>query len=595
MNRSLLLAASLAASLAALAHPVLAQQSIIQGGGWNAGHALMYSQSGNGQPVAQDSGPASGGAAGSGLSELQITSRGISGQAPYANTGTGPLNAHACLYDGPTTGAYHFLCLDPNAQGGGLLAYGYGGGASALPLQFSINGSIVSIPTGGYITGPGSATAGHLATWGTYPEILDGGAVPSVVPGTAISVVGGPAYTISVTNPYMTIGGQTINLGGTSLNQGNGPKLQLSAGSTGTGHCVEFDAAGNTVDAGGACNTSGASGVVNPATANQLAYYATTGAAVSGLTTVNNAILVTNGSGVPSESTTAPSGLTIPAPNVTTSFSYGGNAITFPTLAATLTYMSGSFTNGDCLKASGTAGAIADSGVTCGGGITVGTTSVGSGTNGALLYDNAGTLGNYTPAALSSNLCQPNFQVFTATGTYTTPTCNGVTANWLWVMERGGGGSGGIVSGSSCTTGTGGGVSAFNSVQAGAGASGGATSAPGAGGSSGVGTAFRQPGAVGQMGWSNGTVFIGGSGGGDGGAGGQNGGGANAAANSGAGGGGQGSNTNSLSCSGGGQGELAEFLITSPSSSYTATVGAGGTGGSGNGGSGQVAVLAGWQ
>lgn len=46
-------------------------------------------------------------------------------------------------------------------------------------------------------------------------------------------------------------------------------------------------------------STSTASGTVNNGTANQLAYYATTGTAVSGLTSANSATLVTNASGVP--------------------------------------------------------------------------------------------------------------------------------------------------------------------------------------------------------------------------------------------------------------------------------------------------------
>lgn len=46
--------------------------------------------------------------------------------------------------------------------------------------------------------------------------------------------------------------------------------------------------------------TSGASGIVNSGTANQIAYYAGTGTTVSGLTGANSALLVTNGSGVPS-------------------------------------------------------------------------------------------------------------------------------------------------------------------------------------------------------------------------------------------------------------------------------------------------------
>lgn len=46
-------------------------------------------------------------------------------------------------------------------------------------------------------------------------------------------------------------------------------------------------------------STSTGSGTVNSGTANQLAYYATTGTAVSGLTTANSATLVTNSTGVP--------------------------------------------------------------------------------------------------------------------------------------------------------------------------------------------------------------------------------------------------------------------------------------------------------
>lgn len=46
-------------------------------------------------------------------------------------------------------------------------------------------------------------------------------------------------------------------------------------------------------------STSTASGTVNAGTANQLAYYATTGTAVSGLATANSATLVTSSAGVP--------------------------------------------------------------------------------------------------------------------------------------------------------------------------------------------------------------------------------------------------------------------------------------------------------
>lgn len=137
MLRHVLTAALLLASSAA----ALAQGAVLQGGPTTPGHAPMYVGQGSSQAVVQDSGPASGGAVGLGLSELLLAKRGT-GAAPYANGGTGPLGTSACMYDGPTNAAagYHYLCMDPNAQGGGLIAYGAGGAASALPLQFLVNG-----------------------------------------------------------------------------------------------------------------------------------------------------------------------------------------------------------------------------------------------------------------------------------------------------------------------------------------------------------------------------------------------------------------------------------------------------------------------
>jgi len=56
----------------------------------------------------------------------------------------------------------------------------------------------------------------------------------------------------------------------------------------------------------------GTGGTVSPGLANQLAYYAAAGTTLSGLTTANNGVLITSAGGVPSISSTLPSGLTIP-------------------------------------------------------------------------------------------------------------------------------------------------------------------------------------------------------------------------------------------------------------------------------------------
>jgi hypothetical protein len=150
-----------AIAVLALATASSAQNVPLQGGPWTAGHSPMYSVSGGSQPVIQDSGPAGGGAIGAGLLELLQVSQAANGvtTAPYANSGSGPLSTHACFYDAPITNqtGYHYLCLDANAQGGGLVAYGAGGGAAAVPLKFNINGTVwnpLSTPGGISATAP---------------------------------------------------------------------------------------------------------------------------------------------------------------------------------------------------------------------------------------------------------------------------------------------------------------------------------------------------------------------------------------------------------------------------------------------------------
>lgn len=106
-------------------------------------------------------------------------------------------------------------------------------------------------------------------------------------------------------SPFVTIGGQNIPFGSATTNQGNGSKLQLAAGAFTTGHCPVYDASGSLIDSGGGCSGGGGGGV-NPGTANDLAFYQISGSAVSPLTTANNGVLVTNGSGVPSISSTLP-------------------------------------------------------------------------------------------------------------------------------------------------------------------------------------------------------------------------------------------------------------------------------------------------
>ena len=143
------------------------QSAVSQAGPPSAGHAPMYLNSSGGQTFVQDSGAARGGANGVGLSELLLSARGT-GMPPYAGQGTGPYGTNFCDYDAPITNAtgYHFLCLSANANGGGLLAVGYSGGASPLPFSFNLNGASYQFPfTIGGIVGPSTTTINDFACW----------------------------------------------------------------------------------------------------------------------------------------------------------------------------------------------------------------------------------------------------------------------------------------------------------------------------------------------------------------------------------------------------------------------------------------------
>jgi hypothetical protein len=101
------------------------------------------------------------------------------------------------------------------------------------------------------------------------------------------SSTGVPGYTGSMTNGQLVIG----STGATPV-----------VGSiTGAGSITVTPGAG-TIQI-----SSSAGGVVNAGIINELAYYAATGSAVSGLATANNGVLITSGAGVPSISSTLPS------------------------------------------------------------------------------------------------------------------------------------------------------------------------------------------------------------------------------------------------------------------------------------------------
>lgn len=280
--------------LVASAASAFGQSTVRQGGAYTSGHVPMYIQGGGtgSNPTIQDSGAASGATTpGVGVSELQITARGT-GSAPFAAQGTGPLGTTFCQYDGPITSAagYHYLCMSANSQGGGLLAYGKGGAASALPLSFNINGTTYQFPfTIGGIVGPGTTVIGHQALWAnTVGTLLSDGGVP-------------------LSSPNSVTSGSLAVYSGTT-----GKILGELAFPGGTSNFLRAD--GTFAAPAGASITVGTTTVAS-ATSNAILY--SVAGTLQNIAPANNSVLITNGSGAPSLSTVLPSGLTLPNPTVT--------------------------------------------------------------------------------------------------------------------------------------------------------------------------------------------------------------------------------------------------------------------------------------
>jgi len=165
----------LAALVVALSVAPAFGQAILQGGPWAPGRAPMYVGQSGSQPIVQDSGSAAGGGIGLGLAEQLLQVRSSTNTYPAANAGNGQFSTNWCDYDGPTTNAtgYHFLCMSPNAQGGGLIAYGAAGGASALSFAFNVNGTSYPFPFAvGGIVGPGTTIINDVACWNNITGTL---------------------------------------------------------------------------------------------------------------------------------------------------------------------------------------------------------------------------------------------------------------------------------------------------------------------------------------------------------------------------------------------------------------------------------------
>ena len=213
-----------------------------------------------------------------------------------------------------TTSAGLFSCVNSRPVGP------YGTGGSVLPVY----ASSAALPA---VT---SANAGSFAFVSNCPNGSQSGNGATGCPYVVNNVGAWTAlpYPPSAT---ITVGGQALYLGGSTNNQGNGTKIQLASGGFTVGDALAFDINGNAIDSGVApSGGTGGGGTVTTGAVNAIPFYPSAGATVAGLTVIPNAVLATNSGGVPSEVSTLPPALIIPAPTIS------GSTLTGTTSAATV-------------------------------------------------------------------------------------------------------------------------------------------------------------------------------------------------------------------------------------------------------------------
>lgn len=143
----------------------------------------------------------------------------------------------------------------------------------------------------GYATTATAASTTTLTVSSAYAQFFTGSTTQTVLlPVTSTLVTGFPFYIVNNSSGNVTIqssGGNNIQV--------------MAAGTTAYLTCILTT---GTTAASWNCeysfNGGSGSGTVNSSTANNLAYYGSTGTAVSGLATANSKMLITNSSGVPS-------------------------------------------------------------------------------------------------------------------------------------------------------------------------------------------------------------------------------------------------------------------------------------------------------
>ncbi len=175
---------------------------------------------------------------------------------------------------------------------------------------------------GGFATTVSAAGTTTLTVASAATQEITGSSTQTVQMPVASTLVAGTTYKL-INNSSGVV---TVN--------SSGANLILSMAANTTSFVTLVLASGTTAASWNATYVVDAGGGVSPGTQNQMAWYSTTGNNVSGLSTANNGVLVTSVGGVPSISSTLPSGISATNMILTTPTVLGANGLTVMTATA---------------------------------------------------------------------------------------------------------------------------------------------------------------------------------------------------------------------------------------------------------------------
>ena len=241
----------------------------------------------------------------------------------------------------PTLTVNYIIKVAPNSSGaGGVVSIGGMFGDIICDATFLCTNQTIGLATqltGTILANIGASTMTPTAV--SFTQLMDNicGSTSGQIPYRGVSswgcVFGQPLSRTNDTNVTLTLGGSptTSLLASTSMTLGWSGTLAVSRGGSGVGiftpnlpligngtgaisqgtlsgnttsfgttsgtltngHCISIDSSGNLVDAGGVCTTGGGGGTVSAAIAGQIAYYVSSGTAVSGTNALPNGTTAT--------------------------------------------------------------------------------------------------------------------------------------------------------------------------------------------------------------------------------------------------------------------------------------------------------------